>query len=237
MAPISFRQSAGVVQLSDFSDGILDASLNPFYIENNGANRSYFPYQEQGSISLRQMVEAWRWPSSYSQMSEYPDDADDPNWSDEAQGMATSESGQWIFTSNDSLNHPRIWRVPFTSDLDNTVTPDPDVNYAGLSSSYRIGDYNHLGACSVYQNIVYVPVEYDVPENRVVRFSVTSSSINFLDGAYVAENQGNKTGASCAAINPKNETLLVSRFDTTNIMPTHKIQIYSIDSPMGVNAS
>ncbi len=235
MAPRSFRQAASTINISNFSTGILDSILNPFYKQNGGAE--WFPYSVAapgGSrrYSLRGIMDGWRWPAGYSISRIYPDDADDPRWSEEAQGVTVTEDEQWVFSTNNAAEDPQIFRRPLTADLDVNYPLNFEVNETKPALAYQ-EPYTHMGGCDSFAGDVYVAVEYGATEiNRVFVFSVTTSSIVWRGAAFVRQNDGTQSNASSATICELSLFMFVSKFDGSPFT----LQTYRIDGSLGIAA-
>lgn len=235
MAPRSFRQAASTINISNFSTGILDSVLNPFYKQNGGAE--WFPYSVAAPgggrrYSLRGIIDGWQWPSNYFLSAQHPNDADDPRWSDEAQGVTVAANSQWVFSTNNQDPNPEIFRRPLTAELDANYPSNKDVNETFAPIGYQ-ESYTHMGGCDSFAGDVYVAVEYDDSEaNRVFVFTVTTSSITWKGAAFVIENNGIETNASSVAINELSLFMFVSKFEGN----PYQLQAYRIDYSLGVSA-
>lgn len=153
----------------DLSGGLRGSFFAPVYLERP----DFYPYQDQGRISLRKTLEGWKWPlqSDYVQLANYPDEQHTA-FADKLQGVTHFEDRCWIFSQDPKGVQGQITSVDIRQDLDNYPTSTSTV----ITETNRpFNDNEHYGACCLDDGLLVVP-NHDNEPNISVFYEVTAPS-------------------------------------------------------------
>lgn len=230
MTAISMRQQAANIGITDLSGGFLDAVLNPFW-KASPANLALFPYRNGTAVSFRDMTEAWKWPTSYTWTTEWPDDSDNAPYANLFQGVC-SDDEYWYFT----FGGPKRWAPDVVPTLyPRSLATDLNADEVAHEHDHHLpnnvtdGHNIHFGDCCVHNGAVLVPVERghgDEGLNILGAWKIQSQGprLAWMDFAPLSGNPSYGEGGAWFATMKDTGLAFCSNFKTLPV----KLNIYTI---------
>lgn len=128
-------------------------------------------------------------------LGDYPDDDDDPDWTDNTQGVA-HDKGNWFFTTNNEQDTPDgKYLLKFPADFDLATTIDVDAPPAGVQvvtdampQVLKDLEYEHFGDLDQAGGFLFVPIDESDPNNAVIGV-FRASDLSFV-GYKLTEQSG-----------------------------------------------